>query len=69
MNQPLHPTLLIKTWLDIATASDYPEAQEIACKKLYMCFDDVSQAELYLEMEKIKLTSELLINSASQLIN
>ena len=69
MNQSLPPSLLIQTWVDIATASDYPEAQEIACQKLNMYFDDVSHAVLYLEMAKVKLSSGLHIDSTSQLVN
>ena len=66
MNQTLPPSLLIQTWVDIAKASQYPEAQEIACQRLHMFFDDVGQAELYLTLEKIKLASEPFINSDNQ---
>ena len=65
MNQTLPPSLLIQTWVNIATAKQYPVAREKACERLHMFFDDVSQAVLYLEMKKTKISNELVINDAS----
>ncbi|MCJ8321935.1 MAG: hypothetical protein MJK12_20040 [Colwellia sp.] len=69
MSLTLPPSLLIQTWIDIATVTQYPEAQEIARKRLHMFFDDVNQAILYLEMEKTNLTSKSVINNVNQLAN
>ena len=68
MNQTLPPSILIKTWVDIARNTEYPEAQEIASQNLYMFFNDISQAELYLEIEKIKISIEPDINGGNQLV-
>ena len=36
MNQTLPPSLLIKTWVNMATANQYPVAREKAYKGLHM---------------------------------
>lgn len=50
--------LIIQTWLDIASYNKYPEAQDIAYQKLHQYFDDILQAELYIEMSKIKRSAK-----------
>ena len=55
MERKFPPTLLIETWLDIANNHCYPEAQEVAFRNLSLSFDDISQAELYVEKQKLQL--------------
>jgi hypothetical protein len=50
--------VIIQTWLDIYNCEKYPEAQEIADRKIHLYFDDVLQAELYLEMKKIRVPAQ-----------
>ncbi|MCJ8319362.1 MAG: hypothetical protein MJK12_06995 [Colwellia sp.] len=66
MNPTPPPSLLIQIWVDIARANQYPEAQEIAIKKLLNFFDDLSHAELFLAKGTIKTSKRPVINSVSQ---
>ncbi len=45
--------VIIKNWLDITNCENYPEAQEVAYRKIHLYFDDILQAELYLEMNSV----------------
>lgn len=52
-NQP--PTiLLIETWVALAHNNKFPDAQKSIIEKINTIFDSIYEAELYLEMEKLK---------------
>ena len=61
--------IVIQTWIDIARKNKSPEAQKIATSKIEMFFDDVSQAELYLELDNINQLGNLNKWKASHLAN
>ena len=57
--KPIFPSrVIIKNWLDITNCENYPEAQDIAYEKILLYFDDILQAEQYIEMSKIKRSAK-----------
>jgi len=54
MNKQYPPTLLIETWLELAKNKKFPEAQQSVIEKINLTFGSISEAELYLEKEKMK---------------
>ncbi len=48
------PMLLLEIWIQLAQNDRFPEAQHFAIGRINTIFGSISEAELYLEKEKLK---------------
>ena len=59
MDKSLPPTLLVETWIQLARNNQSPDYPCSVIDKINTIFGSISEAELYLEMEKLDFHREL----------